>query len=139
GSEQALGVLAQRPESRSTLEQAFDIRLELRPVVNQLGEVVPLAALREAEAVAERLNDDRRRGRVSALLTNAHSMLGDLDAALAAGSRALEIAELLGGLRLRIVRTTTLEQTHYYRGDYTRGVAPATPNLPPLPPPLLAV
>src|SRR5262249_57389366 len=124
GSEQALGVLAQRPESRSTLEQAFDIRLELRPVVNQLGEVVPLAALREAEAVAERLNDDRRRGRVSALLTNAHSMLGDLDAALAAGSRALEIAELLRGFRLRIVSTTTLQPTHYYRGDYKRAGPP---------------
>jgi class 3 adenylate cyclase/tetratricopeptide (TPR) repeat protein len=131
--EQALGVLAQMPDSRSTLEQAFDIRLELRPVVNQLGEVVPLASLREAEALAEHLNDDRRRGRVSALLTNAHSMLGDPDEALAAGSRALEIAERLGDLRLRIASTTTLEQTHYYRGDYMRVLALATDNLAMLP------
>ena len=56
------------PESRSTLEQAFDIRLELRPVLTQLGEVrQTLERLREAEALAERLNDDRRRGRVAAL------------------------------------------------------------------------
>ena len=37
--EQALDVLETLPESPSTLEQAFDIRLELRPVLLQLGEV----------------------------------------------------------------------------------------------------
>ena len=31
--EQALGVLEALPESQSTLEQAFEIRLELRPVL----------------------------------------------------------------------------------------------------------
>ena len=65
--EQALGVLEGLPGSPSTLEQAFEIRLELRPVLGQLGEVRPtLERLREAQALAERLNDDRRRGRVSA-------------------------------------------------------------------------
>ena len=72
--EQALGVLEALPESQSTLEQAFEIRLELRPVLSQLGEVRRvLERLREAEALAERLNDDRRRGRVCAFMTNAHS------------------------------------------------------------------
>ena len=61
--EQALGVLEALPESPSTLEQGFDIRLELRPVLGQLGEVRRvLERLREAEALAETLNDDRRRG-----------------------------------------------------------------------------
>ena len=72
--EQALGVLEALPESPSTLEQAFEIRLELRPVLSQLGEVRrALERLREAEALAERLNDDRRRGRVCAFMTNVHS------------------------------------------------------------------
>jgi predicted ATPase len=36
--EQALGVLEEAlPESQATLEQAFEIRLELRPMLNQLG------------------------------------------------------------------------------------------------------
>ena len=49
--EQALGVLEALPESRSTLEQAFEIRLELRPVLTLLGEVrQALERLREAEA-----------------------------------------------------------------------------------------
>src|SRR5207245_9331818 len=36
--EQALGVLEALPESQSTPEQAFDIRLELRSVLHLLGE-----------------------------------------------------------------------------------------------------
>ena len=105
--EQALGVLEALPESQSTLEQAFEIRLELRPVLTQLGEVRrALERLREAEALAERLNDDRRRGRVCAFVTNIHSLLGELDEALVTGTRALEIAGRLGDLRLRILAAT---------------------------------
>jgi tetratricopeptide (TPR) repeat protein len=132
--EQALEILASLPESQSTLEQAFDIRLELRLVLIQLGEVRRvLERLREAEILAERLNDDRRRGRVCALVTNTHSLLGELDEALAAGTRAWEIAERLGDLRLRIPATTYLEQVHYLRGDHERVVALATDNLAVLP------
>ena len=92
-----------------------------------------LERLREAEALAERLNDDRRRGRVCAFLTNAHSLLGELDEALVTGTRALEIAGRLGDLRLRILTTIYLEQAHYYRGDYERVVELATDNLAALP------
>ena len=132
--EQALGVLEALPESQSTLEQAFEIRLELRPVLNQLGEVRrALERLREAEALAERLNDDRRRGRVCAFMTNIHSLLGELDEALVTGTRALEIAGRLGDLRLRILTTSYLEQAHYFRGEYERVVELATDNLAALP------
>jgi class 3 adenylate cyclase len=61
--EQALGVLETLPESQATLEQALEIRLELRPMLSQLGDVRrALERLREAETLAEKLNDDRRRG-----------------------------------------------------------------------------
>ena len=132
--EQALGVLEALPESQSTLEQAFEIRLELRPVLNQLGEVRrTLERLREAEALAERLNDDRWRVRVCVFMTNIHSLLGELDEALVTGTRALEIAGRLGDLRLRILTTTYLEQAHYCRGEYERTVELATDNLAALP------
>jgi class 3 adenylate cyclase/tetratricopeptide (TPR) repeat protein len=132
--EQALGVLEGLPESRSTLEQAFETRLELRPVLIQLGEVRrTLDRLREAESFAERLNDDRRRGRVCAFVTTTHSQLGDLEEALVTGTRALEIAGRLGDLRLRILTTTYLELVHYYRGEYERVVELATDNLAALP------
>ncbi len=132
--EQALGLLGALPENQATLEQAFEIRLELRPVMQQLGEGRRiLERLREAEALAERLNDDRRRGRVCALATNDHSRLGELDEALGTGARALEIAEHLGDVKLRILTTSFLGQTYYYRGEYDRAVDLATSNLVALP------
>jgi tetratricopeptide (TPR) repeat protein len=132
--EQALGVLDTLSESQATLEEAFEIRLELRQVLSVLSEnLQTLARLREAEALAGRLNDDRRRGRVCAFMTNIHLHLGDLDEALITGTRALEIAGRLGDLRLRILTTTYLEQAHAYRGDYERAVELATDILAALP------
>jgi len=88
-----------------------------------------LARLREAEIVAERLNDDRRGGRVCAFTTPVHARLGKLDEALASGTRALEIARMLGDLELCVLSTSLLEQAHYYRGEYERVVELATTNL----------
>jgi tetratricopeptide (TPR) repeat protein len=103
-------------------------------VLVQLGEVRPvLERLREAEALAERLNDDRRRGRVGALVTMAHNDLGELDEALVTGTRALAIAGRLGDLRLRILTTSYLADLHYSRGEYERVVELATDNLATLP------
>jgi len=132
--EQALGALEALPESQSTLEQAFEIRLELRSVLTLLGEVRPtLKRLREAETLAERLNDDRKRSRVCAFMTNAHLQLGELDEALVTGTRALELAGRLGDLRLRILATSYLEQAHYFRSEYERVIELATDNLAALP------
>jgi DNA-binding SARP family transcriptional activator/tetratricopeptide (TPR) repeat protein len=128
--EQALSVLEALPESPATLEQGFDIRLELRSVLSPLGEGRrALERLVEAKRLAERLNDDSRRGRVYTFMTNAHSLLGELDDAVATGTRALEIARRLGDFGLRVSTTTLLEQAHYYRGDYVRVIELATENL----------
>ena len=117
--EQALGALETLPESQATLEQAFEIRLELRPVLSHLGEVRrSLEPLLEAATLAEALNDDRRRGRVSAFISNTHSILGELDEALVTGTRALEIAGRLGDPRPRILATSCLVLAHYARGEY---------------------
>jgi tetratricopeptide (TPR) repeat protein len=132
--EQALGVLEALPESRSTLGHAFEIRLELRPVLAQLGEVRrALERLREAETLAGRLNDDRKRGRVCAFMTNTYALLGELDEARVCGTRALAIARALGDLDLRIVTTSLLEYLHYSRGEYERVIELATDNLAVLP------
>ena len=116
------------------MEQGFEIRLELGTVLVRLGEVRrTLENAREAETLAERLNDDRRRGRVCVSLINAHTLCGELDEALVAGTRALEIAARLGDLRLRILATTYLAQAHWYRGDFERAVELATDSLAALP------
>jgi hypothetical protein len=89
--------------------------------------------VREAQSFAERLNDDGRRGRVLAWMTSSLSVVGDLDQAVASGTRALEIAGVLGDLPLRILSTSFLEQAHYFRGEYQRVVELATGNLAALP------
>ena len=60
-------------------------------------------------------------------------MLGQPDEAVTAGTRALDIAERLGDLKLRIVATTCIEQAHYVRGDHERVVELAAGNLAALP------
>ena len=92
-----------------------------------------LEHLREAEALAERLKDDRRLGEVCAFMTTVQSTLGELDEALATGTRALQIAGRLGDLRLRIVATSHLEQAKYYRGEYEHVVELAIDNLAAMP------
>src|SRR5262249_49196484 len=52
--EQALGVIEMLPKSTSIMEHAFDIRVELRPVLRQLAEVRQLLEqMRQAEALAD--------------------------------------------------------------------------------------
>ena len=128
--EQALSTLEALPEHPAALEQAFDVRLELRQVLNWLGEGREMSErTREADALAERLNDDGRRSRVWAFLTTVHSQLGELDEALLKGTRALAIAERLGDLRLRIPAAACLAQVCYYRADHQRVVDLVSGNL----------
>jgi transcriptional regulator with AAA-type ATPase domain/tetratricopeptide (TPR) repeat protein len=132
--DQALCALAALPVSPSTMEQGFEIRLELGPVLVQLGEARRrLDHAREAETLAERLNDDGRRGRAYLALCNAHALIGEPDEALVAGARAMEIAGRLGDLRFRILAPTYLAQSHFCRGDFERAVELATDSLAALP------
>jgi class 3 adenylate cyclase/tetratricopeptide (TPR) repeat protein len=132
--EQALDILQSLPESSLSLEQAFEIRMELRPVLTLLGEArQALERLREAEALAERLNDNRRRGRVCAFISFGQIQLGELDEARVTGTRALEIARQLGDLELQILTATTLEELHLRRGEYERVVELAKDNIAALP------
>jgi len=136
--ERALGLLETLPATPATRQQAFEIRVDLRPVLIYLGEGrLMLERLREAEALAEQLNDDRRRGSVQGFLAATHALLGESDQALAAGGRARETASRLGDLRLRIHATSHLLQAHHLRGDHERVVDLAADNLAALPPELV--
>jgi DNA-binding SARP family transcriptional activator len=128
--ERARDVADALPESRPALEEAFEVRVALRSVLMQLAEFERcLAVLREADALAERLDDDRRRGRVSAFLANMHTRLDDPDTGLVHGRRSRDIAERLGDVRLRILATSFLAQAHFCRGEFAPVVELATANL----------
>src|SRR5262249_30705564 len=121
--EQALGILSRLPETQRTLSKAVDIRLELRAVLIQLDESRKmLEHLREAEGIAERLNDESRQARVWAFLAWSYRQDGELDHALALGARALEIAERWEDLDLRLYAASGLVETHFFRGNLSRAV-----------------
>jgi tetratricopeptide (TPR) repeat protein len=132
--EKALDLLKSQPDSQAAMEQAFEIHLDLRAVLRQLGEVRQmLDHLRQAEALADRLKDDRRRGRVCAIMTTVLSTLDELDEALLTGTRAVEIAERAADLRLGVTTKSCLEEAYYYRGEYQRVVEIGVENLAALP------
>ena len=132
--ERALGVDATLPESVLTLEQAFDIRLELRGQLVVLGDnATALQRLREAEALAVQLADEHRRGWVHAVMANAYGNQGELGEALRFATHALEIAGRIQDLKLRILSTSYLVNANSLLGEYDRVAALATDNLAVLP------
>jgi class 3 adenylate cyclase len=67
--EQALTALQHLPETRETLEQAIDLRFDLRTALFPLGKFEQiLDCLREAEGLARTLDDQRRLGQLSVYL-----------------------------------------------------------------------
>src|SRR5262249_18743734 len=110
------------------------VRLGLGPVLPLRGEARrALERLREAEVLAERLNDDRRRGRACALMTIVRLQLGELDEAEASGTRALAISRMLRDVDLHIASTNFLATVYSFRGEYEQAVELATDSLAALP------
>jgi tetratricopeptide (TPR) repeat protein len=121
--EQALMALAQLPERRTTLEQAIDLRLELRNVLVPLDEQARiLDHLRAAEPLAEQLGDPQRLGWLACCLCFHFSVMGEHDRALAAGQRALALATISGVFDVQVVAQTYLSIVYYSVGDYRQAL-----------------
>jgi predicted ATPase/class 3 adenylate cyclase len=122
--EQSLVALTHRPATRESIERAIDVRLELRNALLALGENERIGEyLREAKALAEGLQDQRRLGRVSALLANTFTWIGDHERAVESGSRALDIADALNDLALQVATRLFLGFGQLSLGEYRRAVA----------------
>jgi len=94
--EQAITVLRHRPESRETLEQAIDLRFDLMAAIFPLGEFRRiLDSLREAEGLATRLDDPRRRAQLYIRLCHVLGVAAHPAEAIAAGENARAIVEPL--------------------------------------------
>jgi class 3 adenylate cyclase/tetratricopeptide (TPR) repeat protein len=121
--DQALEALEHCGEDRRTLEQAFDIRLDLRSSLVPLGDFPRIfAILHELESRAERLGDRRRQGLVAALMAGAYPNLGRSDQAAAYGERAREIAAEVGDAGIGVLANTYLGAACFFLGEYERSV-----------------
>jgi class 3 adenylate cyclase/tetratricopeptide (TPR) repeat protein len=122
--EQALVALKHLPEDAATREQAFDLRMELRPWFAPLGDYDrALENLREAEALAEALGDRRRLALVCAYMTDYYRLTGASEQAITTGERALAFASELDDFRLQVLANMGLGHACHAVGDYRRAVA----------------
>jgi class 3 adenylate cyclase/tetratricopeptide (TPR) repeat protein len=121
--EQALDAIEHLQASREAQEQAIDLRFDLRNALHPLGEAERiLVTLREAEIIAEALDDQLRLGRVSAYMSPYLSMIGDDERAATSAQRALGIATTFGDFALRVMANYYLGGVYHHRGDYRRAI-----------------
>ena len=121
--EQALTALPHLPEHRETLEQAIDLRLDIRSALLRLGELGAMFDhLREAETLATALDDQRRLGWVCAYMTASIQTTGDYERGLAYGQRALAMATASGDFALEMMATFNLGLYYSLLGNYRQAI-----------------
>jgi predicted ATPase len=118
--EQALSALSHLPETRETQEQAIDLRFELRNALVPLAEFRTIEGyLREAEALARTLDDQRRLGWVSAYMASYHLLTGAHAAHLHMFAQRVEaIGDALGDVPLQVAAQYYLLIACHLSGDY---------------------
>jgi class 3 adenylate cyclase/tetratricopeptide (TPR) repeat protein len=119
--EQALIALGHLPETRERLEQAIDLRFDLRTALLPLGEFERIVGyLREAEGLTGTLDDQRRLGQLSVHLCHNLWLTGHATEALTFGQNAQAIAESLGDVPLQVTGNWYLGAACVWTGDYRR-------------------
>jgi class 3 adenylate cyclase/tetratricopeptide (TPR) repeat protein len=121
--EQALRALPHLPETRDTLEQAIDLRFNLRNALLPFVEYDQIFDhLRAAQTLAEALHDQRRLGQAFAYLAESFRLTGELDRAVESGERARALATAFGDFALEVMAHHFLGATYHAMGDYHRAV-----------------
>jgi predicted ATPase len=121
--EQALAALDYLPKSREAQEQAIDLRLDLRSGLLPLGEYERIFdCMREAQTIAERLEDHRRLGQIYSYLAQYFNSMGEYDRAITSSRHALTIAANLEDLSLQIGAQQHLGVAYYGLGDYRQAI-----------------
>ncbi|MBI3455276.1 MAG: AAA family ATPase [Candidatus Rokubacteria bacterium] len=122
--EQALVALGHLPESREILEQAFDLRIDLRHASFMLGESGRvLESLAGAEPLATTLGDQGRLAVVTGFMGNYFWWTGQPDRASAYGERALALFEAAGDVDRVRSWSFAAGQAYHALGDYRRAIS----------------
>jgi tetratricopeptide (TPR) repeat protein len=121
--EQALDAVSHLPEDPDTVGQGIDVRLALRDALLHLGDDARIyALLRDAERLAEALDDPYRLDWVATHLTHYFWRLRHLDCALEYGQRAVALAAPLRDLGLYALAHFDLAEVHYSLGNYRQAI-----------------
>src|SRR4029450_1541075 len=121
--EQSLDALRRLPATRETAATAIDLRLDLRTALTPLGRYQAiLELLREAEALASELPDDRRLGHVIADMSARVRHVAAHAGALEAARRPSAIGATLRDHDLQFEASYRLAQAHFAVGDVVSSV-----------------
>jgi tetratricopeptide (TPR) repeat protein len=120
--EQALKAVEQLADGADKLQQAVDVRIDLRHSLYPLGDYEGVFHyIREAETLAGALGDQERSCRVASVLTHYFWVTGDHDQAIETGEKAIALAGDLKNSNLELMRSYYLAGLAYHgRGHYGR-------------------
>jgi tetratricopeptide (TPR) repeat protein len=121
--EQALDAIRHLTESRDTRQQAIDLRLALRTALlpsGDLGRI--LDVLREAEALAQSLDDAERLGQVLRFMSIHFRFLGAYEQAIVTARRALELATAEKDVVRQALAQRFLGDAYQAQGAYRRAI-----------------
>jgi class 3 adenylate cyclase/tetratricopeptide (TPR) repeat protein len=117
-----LRALEHLPQSRANLQQAVDLRLDLRNPLYFLSEFDELhRCLREAESIAQRISDDRRLGRVTNFLNSYYGLMGEHHRSIEFGTRGLRINR--DDVELNTVTHYYMGLAYHHVGQYDQSIA----------------
>ena len=122
--ERALAVLRRLPENRATLEQAIDLRFELRNALVALCELDRIRkCLEELEPFIASAGDKARSARHAAFRCNHHFYAAEQRRAIEVGETGLRLAREYGDPRVEGELLYRLGQSHHLLGDNRRAIA----------------
>ena len=117
--ERALRVLETLPETRATLEQAIDLRFDLKTSLIPLGQFERIIGyLREAGGLAKRLDDQWRLCQFSVHMCQTLGLSGNPKDAVAFGQDAQVLAESLEDVPLQVAAAVFLGTACFSTLDY---------------------
>jgi class 3 adenylate cyclase/tetratricopeptide (TPR) repeat protein len=128
--QQAIHALGHLPAARATLLAEVEIRHGLRNAQLAAGDVDSIPAnMRRALQLADTLDDDLSRSRITYVLAHYHWMTRDVSRAFDLGQRALALAERTGEPLLTAMVRYVLGEVHWARGEYGAASALFRKNL----------
>ncbi len=117
--EHAAAAIDRLPQTRETLEQAIDVRFELRTALQVLrAQDRQETCLADALTRAETLGDQRRLGYTLMFAGLRATGVEDLDEGLRLGDRALTIGRSIGDLGIQAGASCYLAITHLFAGRF---------------------
>jgi tetratricopeptide (TPR) repeat protein len=121
--ERALKALEHLPQTRANLEQAVDLRIELRNALLGLAEVDRILAVLEAlEPILDLLGDKLRSARLAAFRCNHHFLVGEQRRAIEFGEAGLHLAHVAGDCSIEGELLYRLGQSYNALGEHRKAI-----------------